>query len=267
MSGIEEIYEETASYPLYEGSIGASTREMRGVLFDAAQDPRYGYLSPFSVLARLGELSKRTSEYGWLEQETQPGGYHDTAHFLVTLRERLLGFVEEELDRASGLVDEARHAELFERYIEHVSHWVKGEKVQNPHTGALEDPDETLMRDIEKRLGITAEPEAARHSTIGRIAAWAIEHPGAKVSHAEVFGAELGKLRKAAFAERRVGIARMCRDLVIVVREEGKGLESARSAAAQRMLDTLVTQSGYEPTSAADAASELLRSRYAELLA
>ena len=31
-----------------------------------------------------------------------------------------------------GLVSEQQYIELFERYVQHVSHWVKGEKLPQP---------------------------------------------------------------------------------------------------------------------------------------
>jgi serine protein kinase len=266
LAHVREIYEESVTYPVYEGSIGASPREMRGVLLDAAQDPRYGYLSPFAVLERLTALTQKASEYAWLEQDAQAGGYHDTSGFLEGLRKRLLDAIEDEVQRASGLVDERRYAELFERYVLHVNHWVKREKLQNPMTGALEDPDPKLMEDVETRLGPRGTPEERRHGIISRIAAWAIEHPGQRVDHAEVFPVELGKLRSAAFEERRVHVARICRDLVTLEREENPGMEEARVRAARAMQSALEAQFAYTKDSAADAAAVLLRERYASLL-
>jgi serine protein kinase len=266
LAGVREIYEETLTYPVYEGSVGASPREMRGVLLDAAQDPRYGYLSPFSVLDRLAELSRRTGEYFWLDQDAQPGDYHDTGAFLTTLRQQLLTLIEEEMQQASGLVDERRYAELFARYVTHVSHWIKGEKLQNPVTGGLENPDESLMQDVEKRLGATGSAQDVRNGIISRIAAWAIEHPGQKVDHTAVFPSELGRLRSAAFGDRRLVVARLCRDLVALVREEGAGLDASRRKAATEMLEQLKARFSYQDASAGDAAAALIRDRYAEIL-
>jgi hypothetical protein len=51
-------------------------------------------------------------------------------------------------------VDERRYIEHFERYVTHVSYWVKHEKVPNPLTGVDEDPDQDLMADVERLLGV-----------------------------------------------------------------------------------------------------------------
>src|SRR5262249_2723787 len=147
-AAIPAVYEESASYPIYEGSIGASPREMRTVLLDAAQDRRYTCLSPLAVLDQLDRLCQKENGYIWLQQEAQPGGYHDHAAFRKALRVRLLDSMEDEFRIASGLVDEGSYRDLFSRYIQHVGYWVKGEKVRNPLTGAAENPDERLMEEV-----------------------------------------------------------------------------------------------------------------------
>src|SRR5690606_34223124 len=47
----------------YEGGGGASPRELRVVLLGAAQNRRYGYLSPFAVVDELEHLCERVNEY------------------------------------------------------------------------------------------------------------------------------------------------------------------------------------------------------------
>jgi serine protein kinase len=265
-SAIPQLYTESDAYPIYEGSIGASPREMRTVLLDAAQNPRYDCLSPLAVLDELDRLCERTSEYAFLQEERLPGGYHDHALFRETLRERLLDYFEDEYRAASGLVDEARYNELFDRYITHVSFWIKREKLRNPVTGGYEDPDERLMQEVEALLGVPDKPDQLRHSLINTIAAWAIDHPGERVDNARVFAAHLKRLRNAVFAERRVAIARLCRDVVALQREEGSGLDEPRRKAAMDVIAELGRRYGYEATSAADAAQALVRKRFADVL-
>jgi predicted Ser/Thr protein kinase len=265
-AAIAEIHEESDSYPIYEGSIGASPREMRSVLLDASQDVRYECLSPFAVLTELERLCEKTSEYIWLQQERQPGGYHDHAGFREALRERLLDLMEDEFRVASGLVDDARYQELFERYITHVSYTLKGEKLVNPVTGAAESPDERLMTEVEELLGVMADPEEHRHSLMNSIAAWAIDHPDEQIDNAGVFALQLKRLRDAVFGERRPAVARLCRDLVIVIRADGEGLDESRAAEARAMLERLTREFGYADSSVADAAAALVRERFAASL-
>ncbi len=265
-AAIPMLYVESDSYPIYEGSVGASPREMRSVLLDAAQNVRFRSLSPFAVLEQLDRLCDKKSEYAWLDEERQPGGYHDHELFRKELKRRLLDQLEDELRVASGLVDETRYVELFERYIMHVSYWVKGEKLQNPLTGAYEDPDTQLFEEIESKLGAPDRPETLRHGLISRIAAWAINHPDAPLDNAHVFATQLRRLREAVFAERRVHVAKLCRDVAVLLREEGSGLSEPQRRDARRVVERLATNFGYDESSAADAAAALVRERFAELL-
>lgn len=265
-AAIPRLYHESDAYPIFEGSVGASPREMRGVLLDAAQSPRYECLSPLAVLAEIDRLCERTSEYSFLEEERQPGGYHDHVLFRKTIRQRLLDSFEDELRIASGLVDEARYTQLFERYVMHVNSWLKREKLRNPVTGQYEEPDQRLMQEVETLLGSADQPEGLRHSLISTIAAWAIDHPDEPLDHARIFAPLLRKLREAVFGERRVAVARLSRDLMILLREEGSGLDEARKTAARKALAELKSRFGYEDVSAGDAVTVLVSERFADLL-
>src|SRR5882724_6733281 len=265
-SVIPQLYRESDSYPIYEGSVGASPREMRTVLLDAAQSPHYDCLSPFAILNELDALCELSQEYAFLQEEKRPGGYHDHVAFRKTLRQRLLDSLEDEFRQASGLVDETRYTEMFDRYVTHVSFWVKKEKLRNPMTGQYEDPDERLMIEVEALLGANDKPEDVRHGLINTIAAWAIDHPDKSVDHAEVFAPQLRRLREAVFAERRSAVAKLCRDVLLLLKEDGSGLDAARRAAAQRAVDQLKLRFGYDDASASDAAVALVRERFVALL-
>lgn len=265
-SSIRELYNESDAYPIYEGSVGASPREMRGVLLDAAQTPRFSCLSPLAVLQELDDLCERRSEYAFLDEEKLPGGYHDHLLFRRTIRERLLDAFEDEFRVTSGLVDEAKYKQLFDRYVNHVNFWIKKEKVRNPMTGQYEDPDDRLMREVEALLGRPERAEDFRHGLIGTIAAWAIDHPDEPIENARVFADHLRRLREAVFAERRTSLARLCRDILILEREDGAGLDEARRSAAARALTELELRFGYERTSAGDAAAALVRERFHQML-
>ncbi|MEO6603798.1 MAG: serine protein kinase PrkA [Polyangiaceae bacterium] len=264
-AAIGSLYRESEAYPVYEGSIGASPREMRTVLLDAAQDTRYDCLSPLAVLTELDRLCERTSEYNWLQEERLAGGYHDHVLFRKVLHARLLDAFEDEFRVASGLVDETRYSDLFDRYVIHVNYWVKREKFRNPLTGQYEEPDERMMREVEALLGSPDKAEDVRHSLIGSIAAWAIDHPDQPLDNSKVFGSQLRRLRESAFSERRVGVAKLCRDLFSLLREEGSGLNDARRLAAQKAFSVLETRFGYQRGSAGDAAVALMRERFADV--
>lgn len=265
-SVIPGLYDETESFPIYEGSVGASPREMRTVLLDAAQNPRFDCLSPFAVLEELDDLCERANEYAFLQEDPLPGGYHDTEVFREAIKERLLDTLEDEFRVASGLVDETRYQDLFDRYITHVSYWVKNEKLRNPHTGQYEEPDQRLMDEVEGLLGLGDDRESSRHALINTIAAWVIDHPDEPVDNSRVFAEQIKRMRNAVFQERRGTVANICRDVVTLLRDDGRGLPDARRKVAQALLDVLLKRFGYAESSAADAAAALLQERYRELV-
>jgi predicted Ser/Thr protein kinase len=258
---VPQLYSESDAQTHYEGFVGASPREMRTVLLDAAQSSHYFGLSPFAVLDQLDRLCSREVEYTWLQLEVRDGGYHDHAGFRKALRVRLLSWLEDEFRVASGLVDEARYQDLFDRYIHHVSHWSKREKVKNPLTGDFEDPDEHLMEEVEALLDLPDSPSDLRHSWMNRIAAWAIDHPGEPISNGTIFARAIRRLRDAVFQERRQALARLCRHVVTLLRGQADELSHDERGEAQRMLDRLCAEFGYQPDSVVDSAVALLRER------
>jgi serine protein kinase len=285
-AAIAKIYREFDASVEYEGRMGASPRTLRTVLLDAAQHPDYGYLSPFGVLSELDDLCRRDSEYDWLQQKALSGGYHDHREFRELLRHHLLDSLEEDMRTASGIVEETRYSQLFDKYISHVSIWVKKEKIRNPITGDFEDADERMMREVEGLLGVMGNHEDHRRGLIASIAAFAIDHPGERVVNHDVFPGLLRKLRQAVFAERRKPISQMTRDLVTMLRTQKEERAAAEGAAAggadseqsdarasdlgleqrrlaEDMLGRLKSR-GYDDDSALDTALVLLRTRFSE---
>ena len=155
VAGVEKIARESDNYPNYEGRTGASAREMKLVIMNAAQSPRYACLSPFAIFDELEELVRGVTVYEFLKQEPLPGGFHENRKFIFQVRDQLIDKIDDEVRTSMGLVDERRYMERFERYAAHVSYWVKHEKVPNPITGRDEDPDEDMMAEVERILQVT----------------------------------------------------------------------------------------------------------------
>ncbi len=264
-ASIAALYHESDTYPNYEGRTGASPREMRAVILDAAQHPGYRCLSPFAVLERIADLCNRKSEFEWLRQETVAGGYHDAKYFQKVLRDRLVDLIEDEMRSATGLVDEARYVDSFERYIFHVSAQIKGEKIRNRLTGRDEPPDEAMMKEIERSIGATGAPEEFRRNVISRLAAWAIDHPGEKVPYPKLFPNFIQRLKEVFFQEHRRQVVLYTRDLLALLTEEGTGLDAEARRHAEAALATLKDRYGYCERCAADAAATLLKDRFADV--
>jgi predicted Ser/Thr protein kinase len=265
-AAIREVWSESDAYPIYEGRIGASPREMRVALLDAAQSPMFKCLNPLAVLEEIDALCMRRNEFEWLQQDIMLGGYHDVKSFRETLATRLLVASEYEMYVASGLVQEEQYGELFDRYVQHVSVWVKKERLYNRVTQRYEEPDEKMMAEVERLLDVKVDAQDWRRQLISAIAAWALDHPGQKVDPAGVFPQHLKRMREAIFADRRKDVAAIARDVVLLVREEGTGLDAARRREAEATIDRLVSRFGYCRDCGADVASLLVRRRFHDLI-
>ena len=198
--GIEEVELQGASSSDYEGINGASPREIRMLLLDAAANFDEPCVSPVTFLSRLTEFCDR-DDYEFLKEQPD-GAYRDHSAFVDVVKERWLDIVEGELRAASGLIDEQSHLGLFDRYITHVSHWVKKERLFNPVTGQDEEADVDLMKSVETKLG-SDDATAFRNELLSGIAAWAIDHPEQDVDYEALFPRYIEQLRQAYFDERR----------------------------------------------------------------
>jgi predicted Ser/Thr protein kinase len=265
-ASIRDVWTESDTYPIYEGRIGASPREMRVALLDAAQSTVFRCLNPQAVLEELDALCERRNEFEWLQQDSIVGGYHDVKLFRDVLFTRLLQSSEYELYVASGLVNDEQYVELFDRYVQHVNVWVKKERLYNRVMQRHEEPDEKMMAEVERLLDVKVEAQEWRRQLISSIAAWAIDHPGQKVDPTGVFPQHLRRMREAIFGDRRKDVARIARDVVILVREDGVGLDADARREAEATIDRLVARFGYCRNCAGDVASLLVRKRFHDLI-
>ncbi|HSN83676.1 MAG TPA: serine protein kinase PrkA [Polyangiales bacterium] len=256
--GVAEVLEEGATASDYEGISGASPREVRMLLLDAAADFKDPCVSPVTLLNRMAEFCER-DDYEFLK--AQPDGpYRDHRAFVDQVRDRWLDIVESELRAASGLIDEGSPMTLFDRYVNHVSHWVKKERIYNPVTGKDESPDLDLMKSVEQKLD-GDDPKEFRNELLSAIAAWAIDHPDEDVDYETLFPHYIERLRQAYFGERRTQVGDIGRAIVALI-DEDDGLEEDLREAAQQALQVLIGVYGYQRSSAKVALGALIDARY-----
>ncbi|MFW2387563.1 MAG: serine protein kinase PrkA [Polyangiales bacterium] len=256
--GVSEVEAQGAASSDYEGINGASPREIRMLLLDAAHDFEEPCVSPMSFLNRLTEFCER-DDYDFLKE--QPDGlYRDHGSFVDVVKERWLDIVEGELRAASGLIDEQSHLGLFNRYVTQVSHWVKKERVFNPVTGKDEEADFDLMKSVEEKLG-SDDAEAFRNELLGGIANWAIDHPEQDVDYEALFPHYIEQLRQSYFDERRGQVGEIGQAIVALM-EDDESLDDDEREAAQHALQVLIGVYGYERSSAKVALGALVDARY-----
>ncbi len=259
---LEDIYGESDAYPNFEGRSGASAREIKTALFNAAQNPDYRCLNPLGVLEELAALCRDKSVYEFLQQEVVDG-YHAHEEFLGTVQGEYLELVDAEVRDSMGLVTEAQYAELFGRYILHVSHWVKGEKLRNRLTGESEKPDEGLMGEMEGIVMPRSEdPGDFRRALISAIGAHKLDNPDAGLDYARVFPDVFRRLRDHFFQERKRTVERNADNVLKYLSDDKGNLTAKDRAQVEATLGTMKSRYGYCEYCAKDAILFLSRQRY-----
>jgi predicted Ser/Thr protein kinase len=263
VSSIDKIWGESDAYPNYEGRTGASPREIQTLILNAAANPRFACLSPSAIFEEMEDLVKNVTVYEFLKQEPLPGGYHENKKFIFTVRERYLDLVDDDMRSSMGLVDETEYHRLFDRYVTHVTHWIRKEKVRNPVTGRLEEPDEEMMSGLEKTLGVSGRRDEFRSDVIQKIGAWSVDHPGQKPSLTSIFPKHFATLRESYYEQQKKIVRKTNEDLLVLLTD---GADKIGDREAQKRAETTLRnleKRGYCEKCAREACSLLLRKRYA----
>ena len=260
---ISKLREEYANIPYYEGRMGASAREIKTILFEAAQLPEFQTLSPLAVMRAMEDFVKRISEYEFLKQDVKDG-YHDTREFINTVRNEYLGKIDHEVRDAIGLYDSGQWEEFMRRYVLHLSHLLKKEKIHNTVTGKPENPDTALIGEFEKIVGAPQEEKelaAFRQNVLTTLGAWSLDHPGKPVVYGKVFQEFWKKLEKHFFESQKAQLTQMHTALQVFGTEQFD-TQSEGGQLARRTIDTMKSRYGYDEPSAREVIMFLMKSRY-----
>jgi predicted Ser/Thr protein kinase len=260
----EAVYVESDSYPNYEGRSGASAREIKTALFNAAQNPSYRCLNALAVLEELEALCKDKSVYEFLQQEVVDG-YHDHEEFVKVVEAEYLDRVDAEVRDSMGLISEGQYRELFEKYVQHVSHYVRGEKMRNRITGEMERPDEGRMAEMEGIVMPKGEDAADfRRGLISTIGAHRLDNPdGVEMDYARIFPDLFRRLRDHFFEERKRVLRKNKENILKYLSDDRAQLSSREQQQVESTLKEMGAKYGYCEACAKDAILFLMRKRYA----
>jgi serine protein kinase len=262
---LEEIYKESDVYPNYEGKSGASAREIKTVIMNAAQSPKYKCVTPLAVLEELEALCRDKTVHEFLQQEVVDG-YHDHEEFVRVVEADYLDTIDEEIRESMGMVSESQYKEVFERYVVQVSHWVKGEKIRNRVTGEFEKPDEERMIELE-RIVMPKDDDRGnfRRSLISSIGAHRLDHPDLTgIDYPAVFPDLFKRLRDHYYEERKRQVRRNKQDVLRYLSDERASLDEKARRHVEDLLGTLRDRFHYCEHCAQDAILFLMRRRYVD---
>ena len=260
---LQELYEESDDYPNYEGRSGASAREVKTALFNAAQNPDYRCLNALAVLEELDGLCKDKSVYEFLQQEVVDG-YHDHEEFVRAVEREYLDVVDDEVRDSMGLISEGQYRELFEKYVQHVSHWVKGEKMRNRVTGEMERPDEARMGELESIVMPKGEDAGEfRRGAISQIGAHKLDNPDVAMDYPRIFPDLFRRLQDHFFEERKRVLRKNTENVLRYLSEERATLSSKEQTQVESTLKAMAEKHGYCEYCAKDSVLFLMKKRYA----
>jgi len=260
---IEKLENEFSGIPYYEGRMGASPREVKTILFEAASNPEFPTLSPLAILKELEEFIKKISEYDFLKQDPKDG-YHDVSLFIQEVRNQYLDIIDNEVRASVGLYDQKQWEEFIKKYVHHLSHFLKKEKLKNMITGRMEDPDHSLIDEFEKIVGAGTgekELESFRKGVISQIGAWSLDHTNEKVIYSKVFPDFWKKLEKHYYEAQKTTLTQM-HDALLV---HGSGNEDSTDEGyklAKQTVQNMISGLGYNEECAKEVIMFLMRKRY-----
>jgi len=243
-AALPRIRDEFRESIYYEGRFGASPREIKAVLSDASYLTQHGCVTPLAVLEVLQEFVKERSVYDFLKLEPN-GGYNDNVKFIEDVRDEYLALVTRELEDAMDLVDVSEYERHFERYMTHVVAYTRSERVRNENTGEYESPSEDLMRGVERLLDVKESVDIFRKNLVGKVGAFRIDHPEAKVTYGELFPEIVDALKREFFTQRREQVLQVEQHLMRIGEEELKSLDPELQRRVRATVANLQSRFGY----------------------
>lgn len=262
-AAIKKLKEEYTAVPYYEGRVGASAREMKSVLYDAAHNSEFECLTPIAVFRELEEFVKRVTEYDFLKQDVKDG-YHDNYAFINVARNEYLSILDQEVRESMGIFDSKQYADFMKKYISHLSHLLKKEKIKNTITGELESPDMSLIQEFENIVQAPAggsEREAFRQNVISSIGAYALDHPNEAVDYKQVFPEFYHKIENHYFNQQKSQMKQLA-NAITVFGTEKDDPQSDSSKLAKQTVSTMLDRFGYCEACAKRSISFLIKSKY-----
>ncbi len=166
----EDNIKELRKGAVREGLEGISPRyiqdKISNTLVNYQED---GYINPFMV---LNELDSGLKNHPLIRNDDERKNYRD---LLSLVKDEYTEIVKNEVQRAIS-ADEEAITRLCANYIDHVKAYTQRERVVNKFTGQAEEPDERLMRSIEKKIDIPeSRKDDFRREIMNYIGALAIE--------------------------------------------------------------------------------------------
>ena len=234
----------------YEGSFGASVRDLKALLLAAASQAGASCVTVPRVFDELRQFLTDQDNHRWMSLQAD-AHFHDLegdASISEACWERWLDLSDSEVREALGLIDEERYLELFRKYVVHVSHKIKGERLFDEVTGDSTDPDEKFMAELESTMAPDVDGDASRKKhradLLSRVGAWALSHPNEDPAYAEIFADYFALLREDYYNQQKVVVKKSIQRMLTLLSERDEhtadDLSPAEETNATHALEVLL---------------------------
>jgi serine protein kinase len=241
---VGELRKESQSSVAYEGRFGASPREMKMLLYFAAQSPARDQISALSVFEEIEKLTRDRTIYDYLQFEPR-GGYHDYREFFKHIRLTYAKAFHREFLQALNLFNEEQYTVAFQKYLRHLVAYIKKERVENDITGKMEEASESVMGEIEDLLDVQGDRKEYRERLMGRIASWRVETPTGELNIQSVFQTELSTISNRIYKSKEDYIRKVKESMLTFQSDDFEKLPTFERDAAEQVFERLSTKFGY----------------------
>ncbi|MBE7463255.1 MAG: serine protein kinase PrkA [Planctomycetes bacterium] len=242
----------------YEGRRGASAREMRSLLADAAGNHDKPCLSPLAVFNEMRNLMKDRSVYDFLRLEPEDG-YSDPESHIGEVEDEYFRWIMVEAYDSMELIEEQEFTRRVEDYFRHVRGYVSGEKIENVRTGQYEPASTSVMEGLEKLMDLKESADNFRRNVMTKIAAWSLEHPNVKLSYPEIFPDLVHNLRASYYKNKQKDLETLAQYILTSGTEDAALVPQAQRPRVEKALGTMREKYGYCDACAKEALSFMLR--------
>lgn len=209
-----EIFKESQSSIAYEGRFGASPREVKMLLYFAAQNESYDCLSSLAIFDEIEKLIRDRTVYDYLQFEPR-NGYHDFKEFIRFIKKQYKQTFHQEFLTSLSFYNENQYITALASYLKNVSSYLKNETIQNEITGKQEPANETLMDEIETLIFDSGEKKENREKIFSKIAAWRVENPSKEIVLEKIFKYELKEISKKIYSKKEEDIKRIQSSMIM----------------------------------------------------
>jgi predicted Ser/Thr protein kinase len=258
---LPDIYKEWHNEVHYEGRYGISARDMYGILHTAGHQKDFVCLHPLGVLSAIKEAIPQLSFA--LQSVSDLGHAYHPNQLLLACENYWLRIVHQEVCSSLGLADVEQYQKILTRYIQHISHWIKGERFLDPLLNEYVEPDLSFMKEIEAILLQEGDSvDNFRKELIGSIGARALESPEENLNYIEMFPQYVEYLKEDFFVKRSKTIEKHLRNYLAYSEEEHPPLDAKEQETLKCMRQSLLNDFRYCPICAKDTVAHLLKKSY-----